>query len=144
MGIEYYLVKEEEKELFELGKGGWFFVFNRGKSIFKERYNFSHILYRDILAHIAPSFDKLIPLQYFQDLAKNIFDWVGDSKVCLKSDADFEDGGQEKYTQTGTRYIKYPSKLKDILKECLDVLKYGRSEKIKKDVIAKLEALIFE
>ena len=144
MGIEYYLVKEEEKELFELGKGCWSRIFNRGESILKERYNFPHTLYRDILAHIAPSFDKLIPLQYFQDLAKNIFDWAGNSKVCLKNDTDFEDGGRERYTQTGTRYIKYPSKPKDILKECLDVLKYGRSEKIKEDVIVKLEALLLE
>jgi len=118
MGIEYYLVKEEEKELFYLGKPNWFMLFDKNEILIKNRYKSPYELYHGIFFHIAPSFDESTSVGYFKDLSEKIFDWAGDSKIRLTSDMDFEDGdeGRENYVETGTRYIKYPSKPKDILK----------------------------
>jgi len=87
MGIEYCLYKQVTFERYELGKTNCDGVFpitsiNMRKSfLIKEEYKSYVYLYYRLLENVAFQYDLSMRLQYFFDLAKDIYIWCGDDLI---------------------------------------------------------------
>lgn len=113
MGIEYCLVKQNKKERYELGKPNWCHIFEKCQFYLPNYYSSVHWLYQKILSEIAHEFVKRITLQYFFNLAEDIYFWCGNDIIRFFDEPYFmefynlsnETIAQEEFPYTGSRYM---------------------------------------
>lgn len=130
MGMEYFLVKEEEEVAYELGKCCWSSVFDYEEFDMKDKFSMSHKIYRLILQHIAPGFNKRTELDYFKGLADEIYEWGLGSKCKLMTEHVFF---EYDYAIVRDRYNRGRKKrLLDMLNKLLEIrdIKYDDLNKV--------------
>jgi hypothetical protein len=113
MGMEYDLFKQSKKERFELGKGiMWSNVFKYDYGIdftLAQLVNNPTELYQRLLETVACEFSWDTKLQYFYDLALELYTWCGDDKIQFHSQDSFNGlYWDTKYTTYDIYKVKFP------------------------------------
>lgn len=128
MGQEYLLFKPEKNQRFDLSKGEWSRIFDMYTQFkIHELKESLESFYSELLAKIAPKFDKTTTIWYFYRLAKAIFKWCGHDTIEFYDEDSFVDRFvtpsttfelDKLYPYTGTRLdvkvpvsVSYPPKL---------------------------------
>jgi len=79
MSIEYYLVDEQHKEAFELGKGNWS----------KMPLTNSEDMLKYITEHVKPGFEIDTPFEYFEWVVKKVMEFMKNRNVVIMCDNEF-------------------------------------------------------
>lgn len=103
MGTYWYLIDDENKEKFDLGKGYWNDVFPDEEMIVFDEYS-EEQLYCKILGEVAHTFADNTPIGYFRKVSEKIYKWCENRIVSIRSDITFDELG--KYETTGSRFDK--------------------------------------
>jgi putative heme degradation protein len=105
MGVVYYLLKDETKEYYELGKGYWVQVFSfthlnsfKIKKYYKKFDKFKEIVHNTFCIEEDE-------VEYWDEIAEEIYFWCSDDNIRVTSDCVEEDNIKiREYKEAGTRY----------------------------------------
>lgn len=105
MGLDYYLVRDDNKTLFDLGK--WFpiRIFVSRGDYYPDRFK----LPDGLNYALEIEFPQLsVSEQYDEELTRRLVRWAGDAELHLVCDAstDIWELKNEGYRETGTRYAR--------------------------------------
>jgi hypothetical protein len=126
MGYEYYILKPKDHTWFHLGKGDYSKPLEEFAKWDSDAIQNAKTNTEQMLAHkgdfnrsmMASDVDEFVELYvagiregftdetYVRDLAKKLWDWLGEDDVWLYGDHVFEVYNYSEWKETGTRYVE--------------------------------------